>query len=231
MGLPSWEELPKGRECVPATVRHRCCLRKSRDASLFPGDAGVSGDTAHQPPRAGQVPTQQRTTTSRREGVRLGSLARLPHPEHCPDSASSLLSRKFKGLILPLCSFWSCSRSSRVFASLHTLAPACWFLQRPDRPLRPLWSPGQGVGGVRLEDMSSLAAPRPRAAVRARGAHSCACTCPETAALPPNFCQGCGSWAWEPSPWDSFSLPFCSCPRVKAGGSSHRRQRCLVASC
>ena len=96
---------------------------------LAPGDAGVSGDTAHQPPRAGQVPTQQRTTTSRREGVRLGSLAYLPHPEHRPDSGSSLLSLKFRGLIPPLCSFLELLMVLQVLCiSVHMLAPACWFL-------------------------------------------------------------------------------------------------------
>ena len=130
---------------------------------LAPGDAGVSGDTAHQPPLAGQVPTQQRTTTSRREGVRLGSLAYLPHPEHRPDSGSSLLSLKFRGLIPPLCSFLELLMVLQVLCiSVHMLAPACWFLQRPDWPLRLLWLPDQGVGGVRLEDTSSLAAPLPR---------------------------------------------------------------------
>ena len=137
--------------------------QEEQGRQLAPGDAGVSGDTAHQPPLAGQVPTQQRTTTSRREGVRLGSLAYLPHPEHRPDSGSSLLSLKFRGLIPPLCSFLELLMVLQVLCiSVHMLAPACWFLQRPDWPLRLLWLPGQGVGGVRLEDMSSLAAPLPR---------------------------------------------------------------------
>lgn len=179
---------------VLATVRHRCCLRKSRGASLSPGDAGVSGDTTHQPPRAGQVPTQQRTTASRREGVRLGSLACLPHPEHCPDSGSSLLSLKFRGLIPPLCSFLELLVVLQVLCiSVHTLAPACWFLQRPDWPVRPLWSPGQGVGGVRLQDMCSLAAPLPRGS-------QLRLHLPGDSGGLSKSCQGRGGWAWEPSP-------------------------------
>lgn len=54
--------------------------------------------------QAGQVPTQQRTITSRREGVRLKP-GPSPHPEHCPDSEQFLLSRRNLLVILPLCSF------------------------------------------------------------------------------------------------------------------------------
>lgn len=64
MGLTQLGELPKGRECVLATVRHRCWLCSvSRTPACSQGMLACLGTLLTNHP-AGQVPTQQRTTTA-----------------------------------------------------------------------------------------------------------------------------------------------------------------------
>lgn len=68
--------------------------QEEQGRQLVPGDAGVS-ETLLTNHIAGQVPTQQRTA---RQTWGLGWEAQhVSPPRTLPDSASSLLSRKFKG--------------------------------------------------------------------------------------------------------------------------------------